>query len=120
MKTDLILNLEKKLMEHDIRSNAEELKKILESEFVEFGSSGKVYKYTEGDVFDAKPNKNIIFEIQNYSLKQLASDVVLLIYKVKKTDLSTKKEELSLRSSIWRKKHDEVKIVFHQGTRTEE
>jgi len=120
MKTDLILELEKKLMDHDVRSDAVELKKLLESEFVEFGSSGKVYKYTEGDVFDAKPDKNIMYEILNYSFKQLAPDVVLMIYKVKKTDLSTKNEEHSLRSSIWRKKHDDVKIVFHQGTRTEE
>ncbi|MEI6091628.1 MAG: DUF4440 domain-containing protein [bacterium] len=118
MDNNLILELEKKLMDNDVRTNADKLKQILENDFIEFGSTGKVYKYAEGDVFDSKANKDITYEILNYSFRQLAPDVVLMIYKVKKTDLRNNKEELTLRSSIWRKKHEDLKMVFHQGTRT--
>ena len=120
MDNNLILDLEKKLMDHDVRSNADKIKELLEKDFIEFGSTGKVYKYTEGDVFDNSDNKNISYEILSYAFRQLAPDVVLMIYKVKKTDLIMKKEELTLRSSIWRKKSEDVKMVFHQGTKTEE
>jgi hypothetical protein len=115
MDNNLILELEKKLMDNDVRANADKLKELLENDFIEFGSAGKVYKYAEGDVFDNKENTDMQYEILDYSFRELAPDVVLMIYKVKKTDLFMKKEELSLRSSIWRKKHNDTKIFLQQN-----
>ena len=110
------LELEKKLLEKEVRSNPEEIRKYLESGFIEFCSSGKIYHYAEGDVFDLNQNSNISYKIIDFEIKELSTDIVLAMYKVEKSDLNLNTSQISLRSSIWRKTNDEWKIVFHQGT----
>jgi len=110
----MIFELEKKLLYEDIRKSAEELEKLLEYNFVEFCSSGKIYKYKKGDIFDIDCNP--LGEIIDFKLKILTDEVVLATYKFIRYGQKYIKNKYTLRSSIWKYTDGKWKIVFHQGT----
>ncbi|MFZ1082797.1 MAG: DUF4440 domain-containing protein [Candidatus Kryptoniota bacterium] len=107
--------LEECLLLPGVRSNAEELVSLIADDFVEFGSSGLVYnkeQVLEGLIH--VPSLGIIME--NFQVKQLASNIVLATYRAVKRDDAKLTTMQSLRSSIWRRSDGRWQIVFHQGT----
>ena len=51
MKEADILNFEKQLLLADVRSSAERLAELLADEYIEYCSSGEIYRYQRGDTF---------------------------------------------------------------------
>ena len=110
-----LLDLENKLLLSEIRESAQRLGEILSPGFFEFGSSGTVYTYAEGDTFPGFP-PHIRMEISDFRITPLADGCVLATYTCLKHDENSGTVSRSLRSSVWRETGAVWKIIFHQGT----
>lgn len=111
--TNHLFELEERLLQPGIRKSIEELDNLLADEFVEFGSSGRIFN--KGIIMNRLPNETIIqMTLMDFEAKLLAPDVALTTFKVlKHTNM-----QYSLRSSIWKLKEEKWQMIFHQGTPT--
>ncbi|WP_238881888.1 DUF4440 domain-containing protein [Clostridium sp. YIM B02551] len=111
-----ILELEKELLKPYIRQSPEKISMLLSEDFIEFCSSGYIYKYKKGEAIgDNTSPKELKWEIINFDISFLGEDCVLATYKLIKHD-ETAEKKYSLRSSIWKSINGEWKMIFHQGT----
>ncbi len=116
-----IFDLEQSLLQPEVRQSSEKIAELLSDDFCEFCSSGKIYLYKKGDIFDKDKNLSVIdWKIKDFSIRILKNDVVLATYKAIKYNREQKKMVSSLRSSIWKCFDGYWKMVFHQGTPAEE
>lgn len=114
-----IFELEKELLKPQTRKSAEKINELLSDDFIEFCSSGKVYHYRKGDVWDDGSNlPDVKWELKEFAIKELSNDCVLATYKIIKHGELNKTKKYSLRSSIWKYSNDTWKMTFHQGTLT--
>lgn len=119
--SELIYKLEGELLKSDVRKSAERISNYISDDFIEFTSHGKEYHYKHGDVYQDKDNDTKLnWEIKDFKIKQLSNECVLATYKVVKHDEIDEDNKYSLRSSIWKLQKDKWKMIFHQGTLTEE
>ncbi|KAJ53592.1 hypothetical protein BD780_001293 [Clostridium tetanomorphum] len=107
MKTELlekhIYDLEKEALKTETRQSAKRISELLSDDFTEFSSSGQVYYYNKGDVFDENNDSvEINWEIKEFAIKLLSHDVILSMYKVIKHSELNESKKYSLRSSIWK------------------
>ncbi|MDR2375500.1 MAG: DUF4440 domain-containing protein [Treponema sp.] len=116
----LIKDLEEKLLLQKIRSSREELEKLISPDFIEYGSSGKIYNYL-GTIAHLLANAGGTFKYTfiNFKTRRLSDDFILALYilEIEKNH----KIIITNRSSLWRREEDTEhaawRIVFHQGTR---
>ncbi|MDR0640968.1 MAG: DUF4440 domain-containing protein [Treponema sp.] len=120
----LIKELEEKLLLQKIRSSREELEKLISLDFIEYGSSGKVYNYL-GTIAYLLTNSidTFSYTFVNFKTRRLSDDVILALYilEIEKNH----KINITNRSSLWRREGDfdedegdsVWRIIFHQGTR---
>lgn len=114
-----ILELEEKLFKPEIRKSAEKISEILSEDFIEFCSSGSMYNYNKGDIFDNDiDSSEIKWEVKEFAIKQLSTDCILATYKLIKHSELNESMKYSLRSSIWKLFDGTWKMIFHQGTLT--
>jgi hypothetical protein len=109
---DSVIQLEKSLLEPAIRANLITLQLLLHDEFMEFGSSGRIYN--KEDILESLPHEQpILLEIESISIntKKLSDSCILLTYKL----ISNHKLH-STRSSIWINNGCQWQLIFHQGT----
>lgn len=104
--------LEEKLLQPEIRTSPEEIEKLLENDFFEFGSSGNVW-YKNGIQTAGIGVVKMI--ISNFEIHQLSSNTVLTTYRI----FNEVKMQHTLRSSIWKFSDGIWKMFFHQGTPTQ-
>jgi hypothetical protein len=116
---DEIRRLEESHLNGEARRSSEKLARLLSDDFVEFGSSGRVYdKRTVLAALasdDAAP-----FVVTDFRTTLLAPGVALATYRATRTNATG--SAASLRSSIWKRDaHGEKawRLVFHQGTRVD-
>jgi len=87
--------------------------------FIEYCSSGNEYHYRKGDVFqDQDDNKELLWEITDFIVKELSEDCILAMYKLIKHDEQNDMKKYSLRSTIWKQMDGKWRMIFHQGTYT--
>jgi hypothetical protein len=104
-----IRKLEEHLLEAEVRASASKLQQLISNDFIEFGSSGRVYDKTAiVSALTSDPSMPAPPVLVEFRVAALASDVVLATYRLGN----------SLRSSIWRCEHGSWRILFHQGTPT--
>lgn len=108
-----LFELEQRLAQVGKRLSAEEASSLVAEDFLEFGSSGKVWSKAEiiAAMSQWGPVERIV---QDFSVRELRASVCLVTYKV--IGLDGRPVPFSLRSSIWQKYGDSWQIVFHQGT----
>jgi hypothetical protein len=105
--------LEKLLLKPKVRKSISELSEILCDEFVEFGSSGKIYN--KKDIIKSLQNEHTSkMLLTNFKMNPLSKEHYLVTYKISKEENG--KKIYSLRSSIWKKVKDKYQMIFHQGT----
>ena len=102
-----ILQLEQSLLSPEVRLSAQRVEELIADEFVEFCSSGKVYRYSRGDIFHTPAQGRI----EDFALRSLSPDCALATYRFVRTDGA-----VSLRSSVWQRLEGAWKMMFHQGT----
>lgn len=110
---ELILNLESELLKPETRKSPKKLRDLLSEDFIEYCSSGVIYKYKEDDTFY---EDNVSFEIIEFNIKDLADNCILANYKINKIHHIDNVIKKSIRSSIWKLYDNKWKMVFHQGT----
>ncbi|MDR2952988.1 MAG: hypothetical protein LBU82_07075 [Treponema sp.] len=77
---EIIIDMELKLLDKNIRNNKNELKKYISKEFVEYGVSGKIYSY--GDTLNLLSNEEeqINYKILAMDAKILSDNIILVLY----------------------------------------
>ncbi len=108
-----LTELEELLLVPDVRKSSR-LAELLADEFIEFGSSGRVY--TKDDLVAVLQAESPVVQVtSDFRVTTLAPDVALLTYRIRR--LSQPPVD-TRRSSIWRRSGGRWQIVFHQATVT--
>jgi hypothetical protein len=116
----LIRELERKLLNPEIRSSREELEKLISPDFIEYGSSGKIYNYPGVLAYlIANAGRNFTYNFVNFKTRQLADDTIQALY-ILETERN-RQVRITNRCSLWRLEEDSAgrvwRIIFHQGTK---
>ena len=106
-----LLNLEKKLLDPEIRSSKNDLCKLLADSFFEFGSSGKVL-YKNENINDIQLSE-VKMHLSDFEIHPLSEEIILTTYKI----YNELNQQSSLRSSLWKLVDGHWKMHFHQGTK---
>lgn len=110
-----LLALEKSLLDPVLRADSEHVAALLSEDFIEFGSSGRVW--SKGTVLEGLATETTrshrALNVRDLKVKQLADSVALVTYAVER---GTDDQRGSLRSSIWKHEDGAWRMVFHQGT----
>jgi len=115
-ETEEIRALEERLLDPDVRASSEDLDKLLSDDFVEFGSSGRVYSKKLVIESLGRQLEKEHFSIYDFRAQSLGNGVVLATYRVIRYEDVSGKEVHSLRSSIWKRENGCWRMIFHQGT----
>ena len=105
-------HLEEGLLEPTFRNSPEAVDALLATDFIEFGSSGRVYDKQQA-LEGLRAETTIRRSLTHFATRLLAPGVVLVTYRALRHDESP---ACSLRSSIWKLTDGRWQIVFHQGT----
>lgn len=112
--TNHISELEHSLLDPATRADSQRVAALLADDFLEFGSSGRVW--TRDSVIEglaaesSQPHDEPA--VSDLTVKQLADTVALVTYRVSRSS----DDRRTLRSSIWQREDDRWRMVFHQGT----
>jgi hypothetical protein len=111
--------LEERLLQPEVRRSPAAVAELLADDFLEFGSSGRVYdKATTLLSLDAEETA-WRYEPSEFAVRPLAKGLALLTYRLRATSLVGEGQRCTLRSSLWRQDEDGWRMVFHQGTLTQ-
>lgn len=103
--------LELELLEPATRRDTSRLKELFGEDFIEFGSSGRVYQKSMLIEMMAQEEQAKVL-IRDFAVRELAPDVALVTYRT----VGTSGQE-ARRSSVWVRSGTSWQMVFHQGTR---
>lgn len=106
-----VVRRELMLLDPAVRSDSNELRKLLHTDFLEFGASGRTWNVdciVELLAVDPSAPSQPAMDLKPVTL---ATDVVLLTYRLEG-------ERSSLRSSVWVRDAGSWQLRFHQGTPT--
>ena len=112
-----LMALELSLLEPSVRSNAPQVAELLSSDFLEFGSSGRIWSRdaTVAGLASEKPRSNDTLGVSDMAVRLLAEGAALVTYSVKRL-APGEPEVRTLRSSIWCRENGKWRMKFHQGT----
>lgn len=114
----LIIELEQKLFEDEVRLSADLLSQYLADDFVEIASTG--VSFGKAHALSRLPTENPPeIKAWDFNVRWLAEDVALLTYQSELKREQPVQYIKSRRSSIWQKNSSGWQMAFHQGTRVE-
>jgi hypothetical protein len=93
------------------RASPDEVTTLLADEFIEFGSSGRIYDKQQIIRLLQQEQGEALCTLVDFAARRLAANIVLVTYRVV--------ESRTIRSSIWRLEDGRWRMVFHQGTKAE-
>ena len=107
--------LEGDLLKNPTRTSREELERLLSADFVEFGSSGRIFDRSTVIASLVQWDGSSIHNMFDFTLLRLAEDAALVTYRLE--SVSTKGDELpeSLRSSLWIREDEVGSFAFIRG-----
>jgi hypothetical protein len=114
----LLHHLEEELLKPEVRKSVDRLSRLLADEFVEFGSSGRIFdkrqiiEALQKEPSDAKKQISLV----DFTVRRLAPDVMLVTYRATLPDMPVSR----IRSSIWKLIEGRWQMIFHQGTPSRE
>lgn len=111
---EILRTLEQRLLQPGARGSAQEIGDLLASEFVEFGSSGRIYDKRQ--VIESLLRGSDRIELTDFTVSLLAPGLALATYVATRIDATGVPSTRSLRSTIWKRIHGHWRMVFHQGT----
>lgn len=102
---------EMELLDPEVRSDPSRIRELLHDDFLEFGSTGRVYnKRVVLDMLKGERRNDVI--IRDFAVRQLAADTALVTYRT----VGESGQE-ARRSSVWLRTDGTWRMAFHQGTR---
>ena len=116
---DHLRQLEERLLQPSVRKSAEEVSELLASEFIEFGSSGRIFDRQQ-IIASLQMEPTVRRSVVDFRTCILAPAVVLVTYRAVRQGTSDEQPTYSLRGSIWNLIDGRWLMVFHQGTLSQE
>ncbi len=111
-----LLELERTLLDPEVRRNRRRVSALLARDFFEFGASGRVWSRSQIlTLLETESYEPPALEA--FACCRIADDAVLVTYRTVHIDAKTGAQQSALRSSIWQKEKEKWKVRFHQGTR---
>lgn len=108
--------LELLLLNPAVRRNREQVSGLLAQDFVEFGSSGRVW--TREETLELLATETYAPPaVEGLECRMIAADAALVTYRAVRWDDATGVRKTTLRSSIWTRTSGNWQMRFHQGTR---
>jgi hypothetical protein len=117
--TEKLLELEKKLLDPDLRRTPEKLAPLLANDFMEFGSSGHAYD-RQRILFLLRRQIPARLVIEEFRVFEVSASAALVTYRACSESTHMSAYRYSLRSSLWMLRGDAWQMVFHQGTNVPE
>jgi hypothetical protein len=116
---ETLRSLEVALHRPEVRSNRNELDRLLHPEFREFGRSGLIYE--RADVLTEFADRPQAYEVwaQDFRVLPLSDVLALLTYKSAHITHEGELDHYTNRSSLWQLTDTGWRLLFHQGTPTE-
>ena len=111
--------LEEILLTPEGRGDPKVVRRLIAEDFVEFGSSGTVYRKPEIVRFlaeEAREAEPGAVTTADWEVSSLADQIALVTYRATRHAAGGGGTVSSLRSSIWRRTEAGWQMVFHQGT----
>lgn len=110
-----LLNLEKTLLDPAVRLNRDRVAVLLSHDFVEFGSSGRMW--TREQILDQLASEEFTAPtLENFECCQITESIALVTYRTLRTNAETGEAVATLRSSLWSLQSGAWLLRFHQGT----
>lgn len=112
-----LFDLETALHKRQIRHSPEAVSALLADDFMEFGSSGRIFNKAaiiealESEVVDGQ------VAVENFQVRELAPGVALVTYIALRSAGDESTAMRALRSSVWQQSNGRWQMTFHQGTR---
>jgi len=111
----LLRQLEERLLQPDVRRSATDVAELLADEFIEFGSSGRIF--TKQQIIEIlRQETPTQLTLKEFRATTLAQGVVLVTYRAIRHGVSEGQAVYLLRSSIWKRREEQWQMIFHQGT----
>lgn len=108
-----IIKQEKQLL--DKTDSLDILANLIDDEFLEIGSSATTYDKAEVIRWLANDDQSERIGTL-FKAHKLSEDVILLTYVSAIKNTPTSESKQAVRSSIWRCRDDQWRMIFHQGT----
>jgi hypothetical protein len=106
------------LHQPELRSDRDQVDRLLHESFFEFGRSGQMYTKAEIlEFLSAESSEEAIYS-GDYSLTMVEDGVALLTYKSAQINTNGELSRYTLRSSLWQYTEPGWQMRFHQGTAT--
>lgn len=114
----VLLDLEVELLTEETRHSEARLRELLADDFVEFGSSGRVYDKQSiiDELLQSQSTEN--FKLDDFRLLYASDDAAFVIYSCVAVSKPGEIARKSIRCSLWRLQDGDWEMVFHQGTKT--
>jgi hypothetical protein len=115
----VLRRLEEELHLPETRRDVTRLQRLLHSDFVEFGRSGR--RYSQGEVLRELPSDDhAVIHTDEFVVSVISSGVALVTYRSAHVDAMGKRSRVTLRSSLWIETAAGWQMRFHQGTPSEQ
>jgi hypothetical protein len=113
---DHLKALEEQLLDPAVRCNTEFVSSLLADDFLEFGSSGRIFD--KAAILEELRNETsrTTPRLSDFAVRPLAADAMLVTYRTTRLNSSGEPTGQALRSSIWIIRDNRWQITFHQGT----
>lgn len=114
-----LLELEKKLLDPELRRAPEKLAHLLADDFLEFGSSGHSMDKRRL-LYLLKKRTPVKTAIEEFKTIEISDSAVFVTYRAVSEPSRGNGTRSSLRSSLWLLRNDAWQVRFHQGTSVQE
>jgi hypothetical protein len=113
---DHLKQLEESLLDPAVRHNSALVASLLADDFIEFGSSGRVFN--KASILEDLKNEppRLASLLSDFSTREIAPNAILATYKATRRNLNDEIIGQSWRSSLWTNIDGRWQITFHQGT----
>jgi len=114
---DVLIEQEIALHQHEIRTDREQVERLLHPDFVEIGRSGKQYDFQS--IWDSElkaSNPQHVLHSQDYLAVKLSPGVMLLLYQTATKQSVGGYSDYAKRSSVWVFNESCWQMIYHQGT----
>lgn len=109
-----IEELERSLLFPSVRQSTDQLNKLIADDFFEIGASGKIYdKKSILSRLPLEQNDAPLGKVINFETYQISENLIRANYTLEE------KTRRTLRTSIWKRQHNNYQMIFHQGTKCE-
>jgi hypothetical protein len=98
----------------EVRKNVKELDILIAENFYEIGASGKIYDKKNILLhLPLEQNNDPVGKIIDFEIYQISENLIRAHYNLEE------KTRRTMRTSIWKRQHNNYQMIFHQGTKCE-